>query len=254
VDTGSSYWDDEMLEVPRVARHLRVSDVTVYRWCREGRLPCLKIGRTWRIRRSALEDFLKRGEQPATLVGQLGSFLRMPDNVIAIAQTPEMLNDLDSAFFRVGVARGGMIVKFHAWGENSVNELRERYRRDGLEVAQLEEERRLRFRAEQAPPSLRKDALRLLVEEETNRGRTIWASFNWAKQIDLEEALRQQEELTKYVRAHQLVVMTAALESVAQEWPPASLREAQAAHTGMFWLSEKGLAMSRVTPLPGEVS
>ena len=69
--SGESYWDDDLLEVPRVASYLRVSEVTVYRWCREGRLPCLRIGKSWRIRRSALEDLLKQGEQSPTLIGQL---------------------------------------------------------------------------------------------------------------------------------------------------------------------------------------
>jgi excisionase family DNA binding protein len=69
---------DELLEVPQIARYLRVSDVTVYRWCREGQLPCLKLGHSWRVRRSALEDFLARGERSTTLVGQLRSFYRVP--------------------------------------------------------------------------------------------------------------------------------------------------------------------------------
>ena len=103
---------DELLEVPEIARYLRVSDVTVYRWCKEGKLPALKLGHSWRIRRSALESFLERGEHSATLLGQLRSFYRIPDNTLAIAQTPEMLFDLDAAFLGVGEVRGGKLVKF----------------------------------------------------------------------------------------------------------------------------------------------
>jgi excisionase family DNA binding protein len=103
---------DELLEVAHIARYLRVSDVTVYRWCREGRLPCLKLGNSWRVRRSALEDFLARGEHSETLVGQLRSFYGVPDNVLASAQSTEMLHRLDAAFLRVGEARGGKLAKF----------------------------------------------------------------------------------------------------------------------------------------------
>ena len=74
----------ELLSVEEVAGYLGVGTVTVYRWCREGRLPCLKVGRSWRIRRGALDDFLSRGERPATLVGQLRGFLAVPDAVIAV--------------------------------------------------------------------------------------------------------------------------------------------------------------------------
>ena len=56
----------DILSVEEVAEYLGVGVVTIYRWCREGRLPCLKMGKFWRIRREALEDFLKRRERSAT--------------------------------------------------------------------------------------------------------------------------------------------------------------------------------------------
>ena len=42
---------DELLGTEEVARLLGVGQVTVWRWCREGALPCAKIGRKWRVRR-----------------------------------------------------------------------------------------------------------------------------------------------------------------------------------------------------------
>ncbi len=36
----------ELLGVAEVADYLGVGMVTVYRWCREGRLPCLKVGKS----------------------------------------------------------------------------------------------------------------------------------------------------------------------------------------------------------------
>ena len=59
----------ELLAATHVAGILGVKETTVYRWCKEGKLPCLKVGKHWRIRREALEDFLKRSERPRTLVG-----------------------------------------------------------------------------------------------------------------------------------------------------------------------------------------
>ncbi|MBI1877469.1 MAG: helix-turn-helix domain-containing protein [Chloroflexi bacterium] len=40
---------NEILTVPEVAAYLRVSRVTVWRWCREGVIPASRIGRNWRI-------------------------------------------------------------------------------------------------------------------------------------------------------------------------------------------------------------
>ena len=63
-------WDDELLGAAAVARGLGVGLVTVYRWCRQGRLACLKLSKEWRIRRSALDAFLRQAEQPHTRCAQ----------------------------------------------------------------------------------------------------------------------------------------------------------------------------------------
>src|SRR3712207_9529942 len=73
--------EKELLSAEDVAGLIGVKETTVWRWCREGRLPCLKVGKHWRIRREALESFLEQSERSTTLVGQLSSFLRVPDSV-----------------------------------------------------------------------------------------------------------------------------------------------------------------------------
>ncbi|MFN8454757.1 MAG: helix-turn-helix domain-containing protein [Anaerolineae bacterium] len=45
---------NEILTVPEVAAYLRVSRVTVWRWCRSGVIPASQIGRNWRIQRGDL--------------------------------------------------------------------------------------------------------------------------------------------------------------------------------------------------------
>ena len=241
----------ELLGVAEVAEYLGVGTVTVYRWCREGRLPCLKVGRSWRIRREALEDFLSRGERPATLVGQLRGFLGVPDCVIAVAETPELLHQLDAAFMRVGEARGAMLVKFHGGEAESAEELRAELERNGLDATRLEEEGRLLMVAED-PAEERTDSLRRILEEEARGGRTVWASFDWTEQLDVDRALVQQEALTELADARQLVIKTAVLERVADGWDSGERRRAQTSHSGTISLSGVGLSLGRVTPLsPG---
>ena len=101
---------DGLLGAEEVAALVGVKESTVWRWCREGTLPALKVGKQWRVRRAALEDFLRKSERPVTLAGQLGSFLRVPDSVLAIAQNRDVLHRLDAAFFGVGEARDGLLV------------------------------------------------------------------------------------------------------------------------------------------------
>jgi hypothetical protein len=78
----------------------------------------------------------------------------------------------------------------------------------------------------------------------------VWASFDWVLQVDLETALKQQERLSEIVDTRQLVVKTAALAEVIDEWPSAELRRAQSSHSATILASESGLSLSRATPMP----
>src|SRR5918997_3347838 len=108
--------EKDLLSAGDVAGLMGVKETTIWRWCREGHLPCLKVGKHWRVRREALEDFLRCSERSTTLVGQLSSFLQVPDSVLAIAQNLDLLHRLDAAFFQVGDAHGGLLVKFYGGG------------------------------------------------------------------------------------------------------------------------------------------
>jgi excisionase family DNA binding protein len=242
--------DKELLGAAEVAGMIGVKETTVYRWCKEGRLPCLKIGKHWRIRRGVFEDFLRESERPRTLVGQLDSFLRVPDSVLAIAQNVEILHRLDAAFFRVGESRGGLLVKFYSGEEHSEEELLSEFEANGLESGRLEREGRLLMRAEEEPVGgSRHEQLGRLVEE-AQEGRTVWASFDWVKPVELETALEQQRQLGELVDASQLVVKTAAVEDAIDEWTASQLRRVQSKHSAIILASEEGLSLSRATPMP----
>src|ERR671913_131485 len=192
------YNQKDLLSAEDVARYFGVGQMTVYRWCKEGRLQCIKLGKQWRIRREALEDFLSQHERSTTLVGQLSSRL-----------------------------------------ENN-----------GLEVGRLKQEGRFLMKAEEDPLYGRGDALTRLIEEEAVEGRTVWASFDWVRQVDLSTALEQQERLTELVDSRQLVVKTATLGEVTDQWPSSALRQGQYLHSGTILAFESGLSLSRLAPMP----
>ena len=52
---------EELLTVQEVAEYLRVSDLTVRRMLKDGRLQGVNIGRVWRIPKGELETFIKQG-------------------------------------------------------------------------------------------------------------------------------------------------------------------------------------------------
>src|SRR5829696_609639 len=245
-DSKNTARETQLLAVADVAGMLGVKETTVYRWCKEGKLPCLKIGYHWRIRRGVLEDFLTQSERPRTLVGQLDSFLRVPDKVLAIAQNIDILHRLDAAFFRVGEARGGLLVKFYAGEEHSEEELLLDFEQNGLEAGRLKRQGRLLMRTEEEPLSgSRWRQLWQLIEEKGGvEGRTVWASFDW------EKALEQQRQLSELVDASRLVVKTAAIEEAIEEWRASQLRRVQSMHSAMILASEEQLLLAHATPMP----
>ncbi len=57
---------ERLLNVRQVAEYLQLKESTIYSWAQEGRIPAIKIGRTWRFRRADLDEWLERHLRPAT--------------------------------------------------------------------------------------------------------------------------------------------------------------------------------------------
>lgn len=58
---------EKLLRVKEVAEILRVSHMTIIRWCDSGHLPCVKIGVSRRIREADLEFILQSERGPQKL-------------------------------------------------------------------------------------------------------------------------------------------------------------------------------------------
>jgi len=240
----------ELLTADDVAQYFGLRPTTIYQWCREGRLPCMKLGKEWRVRRSALETFLEQNERRTSLVGQLQAFLTVPDDVLGIAETMQHLHRLDAAYFQVGETRGAQLIKFTGGDETPDDALRADLEHYGLAVRRLEAVGRMPFIPERDPFAGRADAPRDLVRTEAGEGRTLFVSFNWASRVDLNTVLRQQKAISEEVNAQQLVVKSALLQAVTDDWSLAEQRHAKDVHAGVIWLNERGLGLRRIVPLP----
>ena len=51
---------DEILTVPEVAKYLKVSRTTIWRWCNDGKPTAFRVGKSWRIHRSEIEKIVGR--------------------------------------------------------------------------------------------------------------------------------------------------------------------------------------------------
>jgi excisionase family DNA binding protein len=241
-----------LLGAEEVARALGVEPVTVYRWCRQGRLACLKPGKSWRIRRTALDAFLRRAERLRTLAAHLDAFLEVPDQVLAVAENSELLARLDAAFFQAGEARGGRLVKLYEPTQLSHRALAMAYRRYGLDTAYLETMGRLQW----VPVTMPEEALAALqqaLRQQAGDELPLWVNLNWTHEISLETALRQQAALAELVATHSLVVMTGVVEPAAETWPPPAQQwQLLGSLRGVIRFSRVGLMLSRVVPPPAE--
>jgi excisionase family DNA binding protein len=49
---------ERLFDAHEVAEQCRVSEKSLHKWAREGRIPAVKFGRLWRFRKSAIDEFL----------------------------------------------------------------------------------------------------------------------------------------------------------------------------------------------------
>jgi excisionase family DNA binding protein len=54
---------EALLNIKEVAEFLRVNVTTVYTWAQNGRLPAIKVGKSWRFRRVDLETWLDKNRR-----------------------------------------------------------------------------------------------------------------------------------------------------------------------------------------------
>src|SRR4051812_46086294 len=106
-----SYAQKDLLSAEDVAKYLEVGSVTVYRWCREGRLQCIKLGKHWRIRREALEDFLAQHERPAALPRELRWLLTTFSAHIAIIDDAGAIIAVNDAWRDFAESNGAILSK-----------------------------------------------------------------------------------------------------------------------------------------------
>ncbi len=103
------YEQKDLLSAEDVARYFGVGQITVYRWCKEGRLRCIKLGKHWRIRREALEDFLEQRERPAKLSGELRSLLSTLPAHIAIVDSSGAIVAVNEAWRDFAKSNGAIV-------------------------------------------------------------------------------------------------------------------------------------------------
>lgn len=55
--------DDKILDTEDLMKFFNVSDQTVWRWCKSGKIPAFKIGSQWKVRQSDLNRTINQRVQ-----------------------------------------------------------------------------------------------------------------------------------------------------------------------------------------------
>ncbi len=80
----------QLLNVKQVAAYLQLQESTVYTWAQQGKIPAVKIGRTWRFSQAALDAWLVAQTQPVVDTdGEIGGGRSLHDK--GQAKPPEAI-------------------------------------------------------------------------------------------------------------------------------------------------------------------
>lgn len=136
---------NRLLTTNDVAAYLQVDPNTVYRWCRDGKIGAVKIGREWRIDQRDLAEFLRSNRNcgPSQSVSLRDIFRRqlsIPEHLLVMLTDPEMVYDLEVEFFKVALDLRMPIMKGCWWQQP--DEVRQRYTDAGIPVDDLERQGR----------------------------------------------------------------------------------------------------------------
>ncbi len=57
----------QVMTVKDVAEYLDVHPMTIYKYVRDGRIPAFKIGDSWRIRKDAMQKWIRENEHGGSI-------------------------------------------------------------------------------------------------------------------------------------------------------------------------------------------
>lgn len=192
--------DKTLLTVDEVADFLRVAPNTVYRWCRDGKLTGIKIGKEWRITQTDLNQFL--AARTGTLTSNsfetlLNRRLAPPEHIMVMANDPDKVYRLQAEFLQIGL-KGGYPLFIGCWWQRP-DEVRTRLTAAGLPISELEAAGRLTladFNAAYVADGPEGVIALWEQQAETSKGQIFWGTgshrlSDWEGQL---EALMQFED------------------------------------------------------------
>jgi len=136
---------NRLLTTQDVAGYLQVDPNTVYRWCRDGKLGAIKIGREWRIDQRDLAEFMRAhrncSPMPSNSLKEIfRRHLSIPEHLMVMLTEPQKVYELEIEFFKTALELRMPILKGCWW--QKPDQVRQRYIEAGLPIEDLERQGR----------------------------------------------------------------------------------------------------------------
>jgi len=93
----------EFMTVEEVAGYLRVTEKTIYRLLRQGKIPATKVGKQWRFERASIDEWLRQSS-----VGVKASILIIDDEEVVRLLFKRILEDLGHTAVAAGTGAEGL--------------------------------------------------------------------------------------------------------------------------------------------------
>lgn len=128
----------EFLTIEEAAKILKMHTNTVYKLCREGKLPSVKIGKEWRIDRSRFESFLAMGTQNRGFDGgsEIPRDIVKGGHVLGVFTEINDITAFEASLFAASLKNNYLLFKA-CWWQNP-DDVRRSLSRGGLPVEEME--------------------------------------------------------------------------------------------------------------------
>ena len=93
----------ELMTVEEMAGYLRVTEKTIYRLLRQGKIPATKVGKQWRFERASIDEWLRQSS-----VGAKASILIIDDEEVVRLLFKRILEDLGHTTITAGTGAEGL--------------------------------------------------------------------------------------------------------------------------------------------------
>lgn len=128
----------EFLKIHEVAQILKMHTNTVYKMCREGSLPCVKIGKEWRIDRAKFAKFMESGigqKSDDRLLGLVSDVLK-GGHILGVFAELDDIAKFELEFFKAAPKDGRRFLKACWW--QHPDDVRQYLSKGGLPVEEME--------------------------------------------------------------------------------------------------------------------